>query len=104
MIYYLFLAIVDIGWYLWDNKLNLTFTLVASGIGVILGKRIGTRLAINYVLRTLGLEKKSTIERQVMWLIELERKRGNIWDVSMSKNEEKGLVVHLKSLRKGGRL
>lgn len=79
MIYYLFLAIVDIGWYLWENKINLSVTLVASGVGVILGKRIGARIAINYIMRTLGLHKKPVIEQQVAWLIEQERGRGNIW-------------------------
>lgn len=79
MIYYALLALAEIGFFLSDNWKELTGAAIASGIGVILGKRLGTRIAINYIMRTLGLHKKPKIEQQVAWLIELERGRGNIW-------------------------
>src|SRR5690554_6465258 len=84
MIYYLFLAIVDIGLFLSDNWKELTFTAVASGVGIILGKRIGLRLAFNQFTKMFGLEQKSTIEQKIDWLVELERGRGNIWSAERS--------------------
>lgn len=85
MWYYIFLATIDIGLFLADKWKELTFTAVATGVGVIFGKRIGSRIVFNQFIRRLGLEKKSELEQQVAWLIELERGRGNIWSASISK-------------------
>lgn len=85
MLYYLFLAFIEIGLFLSDNWKELTFTAIASGIGVILGRRVGTRLAFNYALRLMGINHKSTLEKKVDWLMEQERKRGGEWIVSTSK-------------------
>jgi hypothetical protein len=77
--YYILLAIVDIGFFLAENWKELTATAIASGIGIILGKRIGAKLAVNQIMKLLGIEHKSKLERKVDWLIELERGRGNVW-------------------------
>lgn len=63
--YYFLLALIDIGFYIAENWKQLTFTALASGIGMILGKRIGSRLAVRQIMKMLGLEKKSKTERQV---------------------------------------
>ena len=81
MMYYVFLSMIDIGIFIKDNWQELTFTVVASGIGMILGKRIGSRMAINYILKIMGLHKKSIIDQKVDWLISQEEARGNHWSL-----------------------
>lgn len=85
MIYYLFLAIVDIGFYISENWEGLTATTIATAFGIIVGKRIGSRIAFNYAMRVLGISHKSQLEKQIEWLIEQERGRGNIWIAATSK-------------------
>lgn len=65
MIYYVILALIDIGLFFKDNWKELTFTAVASGVGVILGKRLGIRIAVDYFMKTFGLYQQSSIELQV---------------------------------------
>lgn len=99
MIYYIFLAVIDIGLFLKSNWKELSFTAVASGIGVIVGRRIGTRLAFHYALRIMGIRHKPTLERKVEWLIQQEEARGNPWNAESSTlkpNMAKTLYIQLQ--------
>ncbi len=65
MIYYVILAFIDLCMFVFDRWKELTFTMLASGAGVILGKRIGTKLAVNYIMKTLGMQQKPMSELQM---------------------------------------
>lgn len=98
--YYFFMALVDIFFYLVENWQQLTATAVASTVGIILGKRIGSQIAVKQFMKMLGLEKKSKLERKVDWLIKQEEARGNRWDgnIGTSSNMVQLSLKKLSSL------
>src|SRR5690606_31560564 len=60
--YYFLMALVDIGFYIAENWESLTMNALFATIGVILGKRLGSRIVIKQMMKALGLEKKSKLE------------------------------------------
>jgi hypothetical protein len=64
MWYYFGLALFDVWVFLSDNWEQLTLNAAATGIGLILGKRLGVRLTVNYITKRFNLIRKSTHELQ----------------------------------------
>jgi hypothetical protein len=79
MIYNVVLAFIDILIYFKEHWQDLAFPAAASAIGMVLGKRIGTRMAINYALKLMGIHQESIMEQQHKWLMKQEEARGNVW-------------------------
>jgi hypothetical protein len=104
--YYFILALVEIGIFLSDNWKGLTSTAIASGIGIIIGKRMGIRIAVKYFMKTFRLERKSADQQQLEHHEkEIVKMGGTPWNVSMLQSAGNGL--DLKRLRislKGGLL
>lgn len=104
--YYIILTIVEIWLFLAENWKQLTGTAIATGVGVIFGKRMGIRFTIRYFMKTFRLERKSADQQQLEHHErEIVRMGGIPWNVSMLQSERS--VLDLKRLRlslKGGSL
>src|SRR5690606_29993315 len=98
--YYFLMAMVDIIFFITENWKELTATAIASGVGIILGKRLGSRIVVKQFMKALGLEKKSKLERKVEWLLEQEGRRGNTWpgNTATSSNMDRMNLKRLFSL------
>lgn len=74
----------EVGWFLLENWEQLSVMLALSSVAFIIGKRIGVKLTVDYIVKTFRLQKKSALEQQVEHHeIQIRNLGGEPWNVAL---------------------